>query len=408
MYRVRSSATLAGLSVATFTPQHQTVFVSAMATTLKVDPTVVNIDSITDVARRRLLASGAAVAFSVTLASAADATSVASGVSAVATDSTALVSSLNSGLNILGLTPCTGVVVTAPVVEQPPALNLTAVNASAVSASFANLSAANVGALQTQLLGNLLSGTNGSVLSPAAATAAASLVLAVVTAAPGVVLSAASQSAALDILGSITNSNIDATGAVGQTIASALDSVASSAVASNPAALAKVQNVLTNLASSQAASLLTSLAALAPGAPPPAPATTNTTSIQTLVQVDPPGSSRLTTQPIQAPGSASKFDPMPAGLLPSAAPVVTTFLSLTFDPNQNPNTTGVTRLAFSNADGSEVPVANATKPILFTLPAVNLTNDQAVCSYWDPVALEYATHGCIGACARGRCFATQR
>jgi hypothetical protein len=407
VYRVRSSATLAGLSVATFTAQHQTVFVSVMATTLKVDPTVVDITGVTDVARRRLLASGAAVAFSVTLTSAADATSVASGVTAVASDSTSLVASLNSGLNSLGLTPCTSVIVAAPVVEQPPALNLTSVNASALSASFANLSAANVGALQSQMLGSLLSGTNGTALSPAAATAAASLVLAVVTAAPGVVLSAASQSAALDILGNIANSKIDATGAVGQTIASALDSVASSALASNPAALAQVQNVLTNLASSQASSLLTALAALAPGAPPPAPAVTSTPMIKSLVQVDPPGSNRLTTQPISVPNSTSGFQPMPAGLLPTTTPLVTTFLALKFDPNQNPNTTGVTRLAFSNADGSEVPVANAAKPILFTLPAVNLTDDQAVCSYWDPVALDYATHGCIGAFARALSFATR-
>jgi hypothetical protein len=98
---------------------------------------------------------------------------------------------------------------------------------------------------------------------------------------------------------------------------------------------------------------------------------------------------------------------MPAGLLPTTTPLVTTFLALKFDPNQNPNTTGVTRLAFSNADGSEVPVANAAKPILFTLPAVNLTDDQAVCSYWDPVALDYATHGCIGAFARALSFATR-
>jgi hypothetical protein len=318
----------------------------------------------------------------------------------VASDSTALVTSLNSGLNELGLTPCTGVIVTAPVVEAPPPVNLTAVDVSqavaAVDTAFANLSPANAEALQTQMLDSLLTGTNGTELSPAAATAAASLVLAVVSAAPGVTLSLASQAAALDILSSITGSGINATGAVGQTIASALDSVASSAISSNPAALAQVQNVLTSLASSQATSLLASLASLVPGAPPPAPATTSTPMIQTSVQVDPPGSDRLTTQPISAPGSASGFQPMPADLLPTTVPLVTTFLSLKFDPNQNPNTTGMTRLAFSNADGSEVPVANAAKPILFTLPAVNLTNDQAVCSYWDTVALEYATNGCIG------------
>jgi hypothetical protein len=54
-----------------------------------------------------------------------------------------------------------------------------------------------------------------------------------------------------------------------------------------------------------------------------------------------------------------------------------------------------------------VPVANAAKPILFTLPAVNLTNDQAVCAYWDPAAKQYSTSGCTGAwhCCRGVCRA---
>jgi hypothetical protein len=337
---------------------------------------------------------------------------MSSSITAVAADSTSFVAALNANLATLGLPLCSGVTVSPPVVEAPPAVNLTGVNVAesiaAVDTAFANLSAANAEALQTQMLDSLLSGTTGGVeLTPATATAAASLVLAVVSAAPGVVLSASSQAAALDVLSSISSSNVDATGAVGQTIASALDSVAASASASNPAALAAVQNVLAQLASNQATNLLATLASLAPGAPPPAPATTNTPTIQTLVQVDPPGSTRLTTQPISAPGSPSLFEPMPVGLLPTTTPLVTTFLSLKFDPNSNPNTTGVTRLAFSNADGSEVPVANAAKPILFTLPAVNLTNDQAVCAYWDPAAKQYSTSGCTGAwhCCRGVCRA---
>jgi hypothetical protein len=58
----------------------------------------------------------------------------------------------------------------------------------------------------------------------------------------------------------------------------------------------------------------------------------------------------------------------------------------------------VTRLAFSNPDGSPIPVANAEAPILFTLPAVNTSSgdDQAVCSFWDTTALKYSTQGCIG------------
>jgi hypothetical protein len=61
------------------------------------------------------------------------------------------------------------------------------------------------------------------------------------------------------------------------------------------------------------------------------------------------------------------------------------------------NTTGVTRLAFSNPDGSPIPVENASKPILFTLPRVDTSSDaQAVCSFWDTAALNYSTQGCVG------------
>ena len=170
-------------------------------------------------------------------------------------------------------------------------------------------------------------------------------------------------------------------------------------MASNPTALLQVQSVLNNMASSQASSLAATLAALPPGAAPQAALTTSSATIQTLVQVDPPGGSRLTTQPLTAPGSPSSFQPMPAGLLPTDKPIVTQFFSLAFDPNganSTLNTTGVTRLAFTNVDGSPIPVANATTPIAFTLPRVDTGGeDQAVCSFWDPAAGAYATHGCV-------------
>ena len=58
---------------------------------------------------------------------------------------------------------------------------------------------------------------------------------------------------------------------------------------------------------------------------------------------------------------------------------------------------GVTRLAFTDADGGAVAVANAVKPILFTLPRVSLDPDsQAMCTYWDEATKSYPTHGCIG------------
>jgi hypothetical protein len=226
--------------------------------------------------------------------------------------------------------------------------------------------------------------------------AAASLVLAVVSAAPGVVLSLESQNAALNVLLSVASGPINVTGGAAQSITGALSAVASSASLTNPAALAAVAGVLDNLASSQASSLVAAMSALPPGAPPPAAATTSSPTIQTLVQIDPPGGSRLTTQPLTAPGSPSAFSPMPADLLPTDTAVVTSFFSLAFDPNGGANTTGLTRLAFSNADGSPIPVENAEAPILFTLPSVDTSsgNDQAVCSFWDTVALKYSSQGC--------------
>jgi hypothetical protein len=378
-----------------------------MATSLKVDPIAVAVTGVTDVARLHLLGSGAAVAFTVSVESASAATGIASGITAVAADATAFVSALNSNLAAAGLPVCSGVSVAPPVVASPPALNLSAVDVtaavSAVTTLFGNLSATAAVEKQTQLLSSLAVGTVNATFTLAGASAAASLVLAVVSAAPGVILSVESQTAALDVLGAVSSAKIDATSGVGQTIASALDSVAASAVSGgNPAALAAVQSVINNLAAGQAASLLETMD-LTPGAAPPAPATTSTPTIQTLVQVDPPGSNRLTTQPLTAPGSASAFQPMPAGLLPSATPVVTQFFSLKFDPNSAAtaggaaSNSGVTRLAFTNPDGSAVLVANAVKPILFALPRVSLdAESQAMCTYWDAATKSYPTHGCIG------------
>jgi hypothetical protein len=291
-------------------------------------------------------------------------------------------------------------------------LNLSGLDVSAavdaVTSSFDNLSAEAASEKQSEMLNSLLMGTENANFTLEGASAAASLVLAVVSAAPGVVLSVESQTAALDILGAVSSSKIDATSGVGQTIASALDSVASSAVSGgNPAALAAVQGVINNLAAGQAASLLENMD-MTPGAPPPKPATTNTPSIQTMVQVDPPGSDRLTTQPLTAPGSASAFEPMPAGLFDGVTtPIVTQFFSLKFDPNGGTTSggtesnSGVTRLAFTNPDGSPVPVENAAKPILFALPRVSLvrtesdTEDlQAMCTFWDEATKSYPTHGC--------------
>jgi hypothetical protein len=230
-------------------------------------------------------------------------------------------------------------------------------------------------------------------MSSAAAESAAAAVLDVLNGTG--TLSPSTQNAALSLLLDVVSAPINVTGGAAQHVTSALSVLAASAVASNPEALAVVQSVLTNLASSQANSLMAALDALPAGAPPPAPAITSSENIQTLVQVDPPGGSRLTTQPLggSATGSPSEFQPMPAGLLPGDAPIVTKFFALKFDPNGGANTTGVTRLAFSNPDGSPIPVENAETPILFKLPPVNTSSgdDQAVCSFWDTAALSYSS-----------------
>jgi hypothetical protein len=407
-YVVSSSATLAGLSAATFGAAAQAGFTSAMATSLKVDLVAVAVTGVTGAARRRLLQStGATVGFSVSVASASAATDIASGITAVAADSSSFVLALNTALAAAGLPVCTGVAVSAPIVAAPAALNLTGVDVAAavsvVTTMFDNLTVSAAAEKQDQLLSSLAVGTLNSTLSTDDASTAASLVLAVVSATPGTVLSVESQTAALDVLTAASSAPINATGTVGQTIASALDTVAASAMSSNPAALLQVQNVLNNLATSQASNMLASLGSLTPGDAPPPPAETSTATIQTRVQVDPPGSNRLTTQLITATGSASAFQPMPEGLLPTDTPVVTTFLSLKFDPfaaitvGGAAVNSGVTRLAFSNPDGSPVAVENAQTPILFTMPAVSLdAESQSMCTFWDEASKSYPTHGCIG------------
>ena len=401
LFTVSASATLGGYTVATFGQAEQAAFAVAMAGVAGVDTSAVTIGAVTDAAagRRRLSAGSVAVAFTVTAASEGLAGGVASSITAVSP------AAFTSALQSSGLTACTGVAMSPPVVAAP---TVVAVNASAIgdvaqatqsiTAQFANLSVAAAVAQQGTFLASLSAGSANANLSASAAETTASLVLAVVSAAPGVVLSVASQSAALSVLSDVASAPLNVSGGAAQSITAALSAVATSAVASNPAALAQVQGVLSSLATGQAKGLAAALATLPAGAPPPAPATTSSPTIQTLVQIDPPGSSRLTTQSLTAPGSPSSFQPMPADLLPSAAPVVTQFFSLAFDPNGGANTTGVTRLAFTNPDGSAIEVANASTPIRFTLPAVHTagSDDQAACSFWDTKAGAYATHGCVG------------
>jgi hypothetical protein len=422
---VSTSVGLAGYSAASFDAAAQLGFTRGLAATLTVPDAYVAVTGVADApaaARRRRLAQTDSISVGVAISTDSTALEAAlsGSLSALAADPSALGAALlAAGLAnavVLSLAPPTVTRLAPPPPPSPPSadavaagelaaaigsllsgngtVNVTAAAAGIVGA-FASLSADDASAMQGDLLRDLAGmdlGAGGD------GDAAASLVLAVVSAAPGVTLSVASQTAALSVLQSIASGPINVTGGAAQSITGALSAVASAGMGNNPAALAAVASVLGNLAASQASSLVASLAALPPGARPPPPATTSSDTIQTLVQIDPPGSNRLTTQNLTAPGSASSFEPMPAGLLPSAAPVVTQFFSLAFDPNGGNGTTGVTRLAFTNPDGSPIPVENASVPIRFSLPRVDTGGDefQATCAFWDTAAGAYATHGCVG------------
>ncbi len=306
--------------------------------------------------------------------------------------------------------------VSAPVVvaSEIKSVNVSAVTnvaaaVAAVSAAFANMSASDAAVQQQSFLMGLANGTAGANISASTASTAVSLVLTIMTAA-NVSLSAASQSAALDILLQAAATPQNVSGTMAQNVVSVLALVASSAASlssndtSQQSALQAVVDVVDVLTSSQASALNATFSALTPGAQPPPPAVTSTPMIQTLVQVD-LGTSRLTSAPLTVNNSLSSFDAMPEGLLPAAAPVVTTFVSLAFDPYAGGGgnsssalaTTGMTRLAFSNPDGSPVEVANASTPIKFKLPPVNTSGDsQAICAFWDVKAKAYSTRGCVG------------
>jgi hypothetical protein len=124
------------------------------------------------------------------------------------------------------------------------------------------------------------------------------------------------------------------------------------------------------------------------------------------VQVDAPGnSSRLYSANLTAPGSASSFAPLPATMFDNvdadvSGGVSTRFASFTFDPyatTPDPNTTGVTRLAFTTANGSAIEISELTTPVQFTLPAPSVAvGFKSQCRFWDTVALNYSTVGCVG------------
>jgi hypothetical protein len=203
--------------------------------------------AVTDVAdvlgRRRLTAVSVAVTFSVTAASPSAASGLASSISAVSP------SSFVEALKSSGLSACTGVAVSAPVVTAPPALNVSAINVTDVADSLLNLDVEAANAQQQTYLSALnalvqdeLNSTTAGNLSTVTAASTASLVLAVVDATA--TLSVELQDTALSILAVVAAAPLNASSGTAQSITSALSAVASSAVTSNPAALAAVQSVL--------------------------------------------------------------------------------------------------------------------------------------------------------------------
>ena len=287
---------------------------------------------------------------------------------------------------------------------SPPPLSLTVtsttvLNLSSINASNLVLNTSDLNAT-VQQQSNLLSSLNHTVtltnLSASDAANTANVVLALVTATPNVSLAPNSQAQALNVLAAVANVSSPS-----NVVVLALSNISKMALASNPAALAKISNVMDTLTTSAGSALLTSFTNTST---PPAPTVFSSPNINATVSVALP--SALGKAPISAPGSASSFDALPAGLLASSAgantAVLTEFRAVSFDPWTNATsaslnrTGGSTRLAFSSASGP-ITVANASTPILFTLPAVSTagSNKQAVCSFFNTSSGQYSTQGCI-------------
>ena len=285
---------------------------------------------------------------------------------------------------------------------------LSAVASSAVaqggeanSASAQALSAMSL--VQVSILGSLTGATNNTQqVDSQTASKTASLVLAVLSVAPTVPLSPAVQTQALSALQNVAGAPLNLTADSGGNVVGALSVIATSAIVQNNGSsatvssvtLGSVSRVLDSLASSQTSALLGSYAN---GQAPPPPLTFTTPAIQSLLRVD----AALPTAVLTVNGSASRFDPLPDGLLAAnatAAGVVTQFRSLAFDPYGGAGTNGSTRLAFADANGTEFVIANLSAPIRFQLPSLMALADRshAQCQFWDTAALAYSTRGCAG------------
>jgi hypothetical protein len=295
--------------------------------------------------------------------------------------------------------------------------------------------------LLTSLSGGL--GNSSANVSSASAAKSAALLDAILNVNPDLELTGQVQDNALALLTRVASADVNS-----KTVTNALSSlsaVADSAKNNKPENLEKVTDVVVSLLASQAASLATRLANITNSSVVLPAINTKSELISTLVQVDAPGSGRLATKGFGAANGTSSFQPLPTSVLGDikGSVVVTNFVTLAYDPyaaaaaaNATKNgtnstnstggatrsapirrfklksqraaaaaaagtplpayaTTGVTRLALTNPNGTAIPVENAGSPIRFVLPAVNTSSGaKAVCQYWDVTKKAYSDEGC--------------
>jgi hypothetical protein len=266
--------------------------------------------------------------------------------------------------------------------------------------------------VRSSLLG-AIGGAAASASSPEALQSVATGVAALIGTDPAQT-NPAGAAAALSVLASISLSGTDARqvpmdATTGTAVAAGLSAIAtaalspSSSVGSN--VLSQVADVVNNIAESAFGGFST------PGDPP---LVISSPLIQMSMSLDDAGpGSRLFTAGVSAPGSPSVFaipgDVFTAGtarhhrralLAGGGGGVRTQFSSVAFDAyTLDPDSTGVTRLAFADSSGGAIEVAGLAKPIRFSLPplpAAALAGgaQAARCQFWSPEAKQYRSQGC--------------
>ena len=390
MYSVNSAATLSGYTSATFGAAQRSAFTAGMAASLSVNTSAVVIKVVTDVtSRRRLLQSSITITFKVVTTD-ANPSALAAKVQAQSDDESSLEQALIAGG--LAITP-------GSLSIDPPTVG-----------TEGEEELETLGSLETS---NLTSPAQVVNVLQQIAAVTATTPQALQLAATGVAQALSNRSqvnanaitTALSVLSNVAggttgNTNVTLDAALSVTQALSLIVVASSSnngTAANLTVLRQVVDVVGSLSQS----LLLSAAADDP------PLYISSSDIQMTLQVDTMRgpSSRLFTQALTAPGSGSSFAPLPPTLFaggPSSSlvGVRTVFATFSFDPYSDPpdpNSTGITRLAFSSSDGDELPIKNLTTPVYFNMPRLALTDGRkAQCQFWDTAALGYGTSGCVG------------